>query len=197
VRRATPLDADDAAELILEAPGGLNTILPTRAIALRVARSAFLAEGSALGFRRTVIAEVEGRVTGIMIRFPGQEWPRLRVRTGLAMLRGAGFRYGLTLVRRGRVEERGMVPIPIDCVYLMSLAVSPAQRSHGIGAEFLGRARWEARSRGFRSVALDVGSTNHGAVRFYQREGFTVVGRTPGRGAGPQPVALRMERSVT
>jgi ribosomal protein S18 acetylase RimI-like enzyme len=195
IRPARREDAERAAELILEPPGGLHDIFHDRARVFRVARAAFLAAGSAMGCDRALVAEDDGGVVGFMARFPGSQWPRLRVSTGLAMVRASLPFDTLALLRRGRAQDRGMAPVASTSLYVMSLAVAPERRSRGIGARLLHRALDEARLLGLRSVALDVARDNVRAIEFYRREEFVPVDPSiPGfRGAR---AGLRMVRSV-
>jgi ribosomal protein S18 acetylase RimI-like enzyme len=197
LRPATRADADIAARLILEPTGGLNRIVPDQARALRAARAAFLAERSALSHTRAILAARDEAVVGQIIRFDGSEWPSLRTGTGLVMLRAVGARYAVRFVVEGRREERMVPPIAPGELYVMSLAVVPAARSTGIGAILLDRALEEARGRGLRWVALDVHAENEAAVRFYRREGFTVIEERREHPSRPGARAsLRMRRSL-
>ena len=96
-------------------------VLPDPAARLHISRTTFLARGTAFGWERTLVAEIDGRVVGMAARFPQSEWARLRLRTGVAMLGAAGPRYVVPLIRRGRLEERAMAPIPPGRMYVMSL----------------------------------------------------------------------------
>jgi ribosomal protein S18 acetylase RimI-like enzyme len=197
LRPATPEDAPVAARLLLEPPGGLNAIFPPE-VALRVSRASFVAGGTSFGHERSLIAEIDERAVGLLARFPGNEWPRLRVRTGLVMLRAAGLRHGASLIRRGRMEDRLMPQIPSDVLFVMSLAVLPKHRGQGIGARLLAHASREASDRRLRAVALDVAPENEAAIRFYVREGFGEVARSevPASARLPAIGFVRMERSV-
>jgi ribosomal protein S18 acetylase RimI-like enzyme len=195
IRPARREDADRAAALILEPPGGLHDIFPDPAAALRVARAAFLAAGSAMGCDRALVAEDADGVVGFMARFPGSQWPRLRVLTGLSMVRATLPFDTVALLRRGRAQDRGMAPIASTSLYVMSLAVAPDRRSRGIGASLLHRAVDEARLLDLRSVALDVARENIRAIGFYRREGFVPVDPAiPGFRGGR--AGLRMVRPV-
>lgn len=148
---------------MLEPPGGLREILGDEAAALRMARAAFLATGSAMSFERTLVHEGPGGIDGQIVRFDTSEWARRRVRSGLAMLR---------VVWLGPVEEALIPPMPEGALYVFSLAVSPSRRSGGIGARLLDAAISEASRAGLRQVALDVAASNERAIGFYLRHGF-------------------------
>jgi ribosomal protein S18 acetylase RimI-like enzyme len=198
IRPATYGDADACARLALEPPGGLHVIVGDPRVRLQVARRTFLARATGFGWERTLVAVEDRRVVGMAARFPDTEWPRLRVRTGVVMLAAAGPRHAVPLIRRARVEERIMAPIPSGRVYVMSLAVVPEHRGRGIGARLLDRVSEEAREKGMQAVALDVAADNERAIRFYRREGFETVSEAhvPASRATPALGALRMERPV-
>lgn len=198
MRPATPGDADVCAFLALEPPGGLHVIVADPSARLRIARATFLARGTAFGWERTLVADLGGRVVGMAARFARSEWSRLRLRTGIAMLGAAHARDIVPLIRRGRLEERAIAPIPPGRMYVMSLAVEPSHRRRGIGARLLDAVSQEARRQELAAVALDVAGENDGAVRFYVREGFVRVSesRVPGAGTTPAMTTIRMERGI-
>ena len=160
----------------------------------RIARAAFSARGTGFSFERTLVAESDGQVVGLLARVAGTSWPQTRVRTGIVMLRAAGIRWGPSLVRLGRLEERDMQPVGEDVVYVVSLAVGPAWRSRGIGRALLRRVQDEAAGMSLRAVALDVAPENGGAIRLYVREGFAKV--EGGVAMAETPTLIRMERPV-
>lgn len=55
---------------------------------------------------------------------------------------------------------------------LMTLAVDPAARRQGIGAELLRRALAVGRAEGARRALLEVRASNAAALRLYERAGF-------------------------
>jgi ribosomal protein S18 acetylase RimI-like enzyme len=198
IRAATLQDVGAAALLLLEPPGGLRAVVADESAALRMARAAFLARGSAMSFEHASVAESAGAVVGQIVRFPGAQWPGLRVRAGLAMLRVAGPRAAFRLVWRGPVEDALVAPLSPDVLYIMSLAVAPELRGTGIGALLLRVALAEAAAARLRAVALDVARDNAGAIRFYVREGFAILSErsTPARRGLPAMASVRMERAV-
>jgi ribosomal protein S18 acetylase RimI-like enzyme len=77
-----------------------------------------------------------------------------------------GGRCGLVLMR-----PAGVAGAP----YIVSIAVAPAFRSHGIGAALLDHVERTCRGRS-RHLFLCVSSFNPRAKRFYERHGFEAVG---------------------
>ena len=194
VRAARADDAGAAEGLFLEPPGGLNAVIADVAARHRIACAAFSARGTGFSFERTLVAESDGQVVGLLARVAGTSWPQTRVRTGMVMLRAAGIRWGPSLVRLGRLEERDMQPVAEDVLYVVSLAVDPAWRGRGIGRTLLRRVQDEAAGTGLRAVALDVAAGNGEAIRFYVREGFAKVKGEVARAESSG--LIRMERPV-
>jgi ribosomal protein S18 acetylase RimI-like enzyme len=148
---------------------------------------------------RALVAESDGEVVGIVIRFPGSAWGRIRRAMGRAMLGAVGWRRVMILYWRGRPMDRLMGPVAPDAMHVMSLAVTPARRGQGIGAELMARVAEEARSGRLRSVTLDVDMDNDAAIRFYEREGFVRVEERhipAGRGL-PELGSIRMLRELS
>ncbi len=77
--------------------------------------------------------------------------------------------------------EGGMVlaRVAVDEAEILTLAVDPGVRGHGLGAALLHRAMAEAARRGAASMVLEVAETNAAARRLYFVAGFAEVGRRP------------------
>jgi ribosomal protein S18 acetylase RimI-like enzyme len=181
--------------LLLELPGGLRETLPDQLAATEVAAAAFRSRTSVLSHRFVLVVEDVGAVIGLAVRLPGREWRRLRVPSGLVMMRAAGRRHAKTLIRRGRVQDRLIPPVPRDTMFVPGVVVVPDRRGQGVGTLLLGRVIAEAADQGLRAVALDVDADNEGAVRLYHRMGFLTIGERngpPARGM-PAKASVRME----
>jgi ribosomal protein S18 acetylase RimI-like enzyme len=199
IRPAVAADADMAASLITMTPGGLLDLVDDLPAARRLARAAFKAAGTGFGFDRTLVAEIEGSVVGQVIRFAGSQWNRTtQARTGLVLLRAAGWRFGRRVIREGIRHSRASVPIPWDGLYVISIAVVPERRGQGIGSALLRRVVEEALGARLRSVSLDVAAHNERAIRLYEREGFVTIAeeRAPSRQGSPDIASLRMELAL-
>ena len=84
-----------------------------------------------------------------------------------------------------------------DQAELLNLAVIPAQRRKGAGTALLAKALEEWISRGAKTVYLEVRESNTGAIAFYEKHGFAVVGRRKGYYREPDEPALTMARKLT
>ena len=97
---------------------------------------------------------------------------------------GSVLGYALVLMRKGSSAAR-----------LYSIAVSPGNAGRGIGAALLQAAEAEAIESGAESLRLEVRTDNAGAVRFYQRRGYSPTGRRDGYYADGM-AALLFERDL-
>jgi ribosomal protein S18 acetylase RimI-like enzyme len=198
VRPATVDDAEGAATLLLELPGGLRELVSDRARAEVLARVVFSARRSVLSYRFALIAEDLGRVVGMVTRLPGRTWKRLRVPTGVAMARAVGLAEAPGIVTRGRIQDRLIPAVNADAFYVPALVVLPQRRGQGIGSMLLQRALEEAAELGLESVVLDVGSENRRAIGLYLRSGFHPVSEQRVEAARGLPAqgSIRMESPV-
>lgn len=62
---------------------------------------------------------------------------------------------------------------------LMNISVAEAYRGTGLGRRLLGHAIGLAESKGARVIDVGTGNSSFGALRFYQRTGFRIVGVEP------------------
>jgi ribosomal protein S18 acetylase RimI-like enzyme len=62
---------------------------------------------------------------------------------------------------------------------LMNIAVAKAYEGTGLGRRLLGHAIGLAESSGGRVIDVGTGNSSFGALRFYQRAGFRIVGVEP------------------
>lgn len=65
--------------------------------------------------------------------------------------------------------------------YLYSLRVRPELRRRGVGRLLIVEAEERIRRKGFRRVLIAVARTNEGALRLYERLGYTRLTDDPGR----------------
>lgn len=67
-----------------------------------------------------------------------------------------------------------------DEAEILSVAVAPKQRGHGLGRTLLRLHLGRLAGLGVRAVFLEVGANNKVALRLYERAGFREVGRRKG-----------------
>jgi len=122
------------------------------------------------------------RESGFAIDFEAR---RLWLAGRLAERRAAGDAIVVGLDAAGR--PAGFVTIDPAGGYLDQLCVAPAEKGAGLARLLLAEARRLAPGR----VELDVNEGNGRARRFYEREGFVVVGRGESAQSGLPTLRLR------
>lgn len=121
----------------------------------------------------------------------GWSWRRERVlaamadpATNVAVAHGSAGLLGFGIMEYGEQHA-----------HLALLAVAPACRRQGVGAGLAGWLEASARVAGLEHIRLEAREDNPGAVAFYRRLGFEVVGRRTGYYAGVLD-AIRMEKKL-
>jgi ribosomal-protein-alanine N-acetyltransferase len=92
-----------------------------------------------------------------------------------------------------------MSRLAADEAEILSVAVNPRRRGHGLGRRLLDLHLRRLASLGTRTVFLEVEEDNRAARRLYDRAGFNEVGRRNGyyaRGAGGPGAALVLRRDI-
>ena len=82
----------------------------------------------------------------------------------------------------GLIDERGgmlLGRVAADHAEVLTLAVTPAMRRHGIASALLRAASGEITARGATAMFLEVAISNSYARALYERFGFVEVGRRP------------------
>ena len=77
-----------------------------------------------------------------------------------------------------------------------TIAVAEGHRRSGLGSRLLETASAHARSRGCRTLTLEVASDNVAALSLYERRGFVTLSRRSGYyGAGRDALVMRRDLS--
>ena len=84
-----------------------------------------------------------------------------------------------------------------DEAEILNLAVAHGSRRKGDGGALLAAAVELFRARGVSRVFLEVRESNHAAIAFYRRRGFSETGRREGYYRDPAEAALVMEKKLT
>jgi [ribosomal protein S18]-alanine N-acetyltransferase len=84
-----------------------------------------------------------------------------------------------------------------DQAELLNLAVTAAQRRKSAGTALLTQALEAWRSRGAKTVYLEVRESNTAAIAFYEKHGFASAGLRKGYYRDPDESALTMVRKLT
>jgi len=178
LRRATAADLGAVIAVIYDDPppdvrGIVADVGQARAIGALGVR-----HGVEADIRRTVVAELDGRVVGIIETMrPGDE-PGMSLPVMLRMLRD-GVRIGgpallARYARYARARARVQVEPAPGSYYIAELDVHPDHRNKGIGGVLLRYAEAAARADRFARMSLGT-RINNPARRLYERHGFAVV----------------------
>lgn len=148
---------------------GLGDIARVRAIGSAYVRI----PGSPKGWQWSVVAELDGRVVGILQTYSPVS-PTIAARMLLAVVHVHGPLNAMKLVRLARASRRAQAGHRLGGYHISELHVDPRYRNLGVGAALLRHAEDEARKGGHRLMSLEVLTTNP-ARRLYERAGFRVV----------------------
>jgi ribosomal protein S18 acetylase RimI-like enzyme len=193
IRRALPRDGSDIAVLILHSAEHFLPALFGPSIGQALARLS-AERANLFSYEHTRIADEGGKTLAMLLGYTGAVKANEDPRTGLLLLRflGAGIFPRLPALLRA---QRAVAYVVKDAYYVSNVAVRPDRRGRGIGAALFEAAEAEARGLGCASICLDVETENTGAVRLYERLGFSKQGpvrkvflkgaEPPGRGGSP------------
>jgi GNAT superfamily N-acetyltransferase len=194
VRPASPDDVA-AAELVFDAAAPAYTRLAgsedrARAIvALMWARP-----GHSASFEHALVAEIDGKVVGVLIGFPERDRYRLHRALLLASLRHLSpRRWPLLLAVLPQIVLATPRP-PRGAYYVGTIAVAWHARWHGVGSTLAHHAEIAAEARGFRQIVAHTGTRHAIARRALENygcqlsrarpNGYALYVKAVGRGTG-------------
>lgn len=161
-RDARPEDARDIAVLYRQAAGGVADVIwdglrnvdenIVDAGARRYAR-----EGEDFSFENCAVAEVRGRVVGLLHAYSMYVDPDMDFADIDPVLRPYAD-----------LEED-------DSYYIAGMALADDYRGRGIGTKMMKLAELRAMTRGLQKLSLITFEENHASVRLYQRLGYATV----------------------
>ncbi len=169
IRPAGPGDCRALAELALIAGEGIPAFFweasrqPGQAIE-EVGATRLLSEAENFSYRNIQVAEVGDEVAGMLLAY---RLPEPGPAEDLS---------GLPDFIRPLIELEAQVPASY---YINMLACFPHYRGQGIGTALMDSANDLARREGCDLVSIMVFSENRGALRLYQRLGYTALDRRP------------------
>jgi ribosomal protein S18 acetylase RimI-like enzyme len=174
IREATPRDTNRIAEIVSGEPGqealGLTgSVELAREFGMAMVRL----PNSPIGWKRTVVAEANRRVVGIV---QAGDFPDFTITPRLVYLAMRVFG-PIKLVRllprlraRGRVQPKR----PRGAYHIAEIDVDPSCRNQGIGSALLDHVEAEAKAGGHALMSLTTTTINP-ARHLYERHGFRVV----------------------
>ncbi len=127
---------------------------------LEVGRRRYAREDTDFSYRNCTIAEVGGKIAGMMVAFPMNIDPAAEPESDPV------------LAPYDKLEED-------NSYYVCGVALFPEYRGRGIGTRLMRLAEQHARERGFGKLSLVVFAQNTRAKQLYDREGYREVRREP------------------
>ncbi len=127
-------------------------------------------------YRHHWVAEVDGKVLGLIGNFTKESVAKTQLANGIQMLRYLGLAKGLKALMRGLTFETRLVKPPLaDCFNISHVGVAAESRGMGLGSIMIEHAEKQARDQGFKKLSLDVSVINPRAQQLYERLSFRLV----------------------
>jgi ribosomal protein S18 acetylase RimI-like enzyme len=194
IRPAEAPDREPVARLLYESSGGMyDRYMGSRPRAQRVLCRAFEQPGNNASAEVVIVADVAGRIAGVLASFPASESSRRSAAfLGITLRAVPPWRWPGALWlyytgTRATPEPHG------GGLYVDALATDQGRRRRGVARALLKEAERQAAELGLRTLALDTALDNHPARALYLSSGFVEVAHSqPGRGL-PGFVALVKE----
>jgi len=161
-------DQDKLAELIYQSDEKMNT-LTYGSDALGVIRKLLEIPESYFVPDDMKCALVEDELVSVVVYYPVSEMEAVDKVAGRGFMKAMGFwsffKKMLLFIKMDRMLGGDLDP---DGIYIHTIAVDSQMRGRGIGSEILSRIAEENEK-----MYLYVNMNNEGAIRFYQKNGFT------------------------
>lgn len=195
IRKGFPEDAQDGTNLIwLSDPVFCHTIFGSGA--KNILQNLFRQRKNLFSFEHSYFIEVDGKKAGMIFGYDGKSERGESCRTGLLMIKYMKMRFFAripsllkALNAGGRVEDSEY--------YISNLAVYPEFRGKKLGTNLLVRAEEGAKSCGAEKMSLDVAVNNQGAIRLYNRLGYSIMGKPRKEKIGGRVFAFfRMSKKI-
>lgn len=175
MRKGLPRDAAEFAGLmLLSAPHLLPAVYGSGVS--RILQDMFLQRRNMFSFEHSYFVEVNGKKAGMAL---GYDWKTRGAevwRTGLLTIKCMRLRFFTRILSLLRAMSL-VAGVDDDEYYVSNIAVLPEFRGANLGTNLLLKMEEEARSRGAGKIVLDVAVDNQGAIRLYNRLGYSAVGK--------------------
>ncbi|HDP37082.1 MAG TPA: N-acetyltransferase [Candidatus Atribacteria bacterium] len=172
IRKAKANDAGDFAELMLISAPYFSTLFGKKVKTLL--QNLFKCQFNLFSFDHVYFAEIDGKVTGMILGYDWQTKKRENVRTGFLLFKKLGISILgrlLALIKLnetvGRLEDGEY--------YISNIATYPKHRGKGIGRRLLLEAEQETKVIGVEKIVLDVEKDNVNAINFYRNLGYKIL----------------------
>lgn len=171
IRSASKEDAEDFANLILiSAPSLFLTMFNDET--KQTIEYLFTQNRNLFSFEHTYVAEIEGKVVGIILSYSYSTRIKESLRTGMLLLKRNSLKIILKL--RSWIRLYSIGEISRNEYYISNLAVYSEYRGLGIGTKLIFKAESEAKKYNLKRVVLDVETENKKAINFYKKLNYRV-----------------------
>lgn len=177
VRPATSADVKTAICLIYLTMGRLADFLfgsdkPLEAE--NVLAQLFVREANRFSYQFVDVAEMSGRVVGLLLAYSGREIESLRFPMARQLFVVCGLPGMFRFLRRG-LPLMGVKEAEAEEYFVNSLAVLPSFQGQGIGTHLLSWGESKARTLGLQKCSLTVEIGNRQASSLYEHLGYRIV----------------------
>ncbi len=152
----------------------LDYMFSNQAIAERVLSRLYRKRSGHFSHRFSTSALIDEELVGLELGYSKEQLKREEFPGSINLLFSSPLSVSWHLATKAGSVIDGYVPKPSDgAYYINNIAVSPDARGRGIGERLLSHVIDRSRKAGYSAVELDVTTVNEGAIRFYERHGFT------------------------
>lgn len=177
LQRATPDMATVASALIYLSMGkmadylfGLVKAKPAQ----ELLKHLFREKSNRFSYQFTEVATLSGKVTGLVITYPGRLMKSLELPTAVHLFQACGVSGFIQFMKRAS-PLFGVKEVENDEYFISNIAVLPAYQGQGLGKCLLSHAEKNASAQGFKKISLTVDVENEHALSLYTQTGFNVI----------------------
>ncbi len=179
IRPARKADVNVVVELIYSSgPRAFDFVFSgnKKSTSLDFLRYMFVREDVLFSYQQHFVAELDGKVVGIIGAFTKKSMAGTMLATALQIFRFFGARGGLKNLFRGLKFEAKLVKPPLKgCFYLCHVGVSGEYQGQGIGEKMVKLMEKRALGMRLKKLSLDVSVINPRAQQLYERLSFSVI----------------------
>jgi len=139
-----------------------------------VLRQLFVREANRFSYQFVDVAEMSGRVVGLLLAYSGREMESLKFSTARQLFVLYGLPSIFRFLRRG-LPLMGVKEAEVEEYFINSLAVLPSFQGQGIGTHLLSWGESKARTLGLGKCSLTVEIGNRQASNLYEHLGYRIV----------------------
>ncbi len=177
IRPAEERDVIWGADLIFSADSGLFSYVfaSTPEKSVDILRQAFGEPSHAFSYEFAQIVEVDDRVAGIILSYPGTTKRRAEENIQGIMAKILPLqrvpRILINLADLSRIKQ----DVKAQMYFILSLCIVPEYRNRGLGTALLNDTELTAKESGCTVMALDIAYTNTHAQRLFDRQNYHIT----------------------